>query len=288
MGWWRALLHSACASTPPATTHQAWSKPLSLFQRTLLRSSGLLPSKATLDALASSLAAAPPPTRSPTAASTAAPGPSASASALPATPQPMTAPVPAPDGTAQAPAGRSSIAESPALLPASVGAHAEPAAVYVLRTCAALGYTLPPRAAAALVLAAPPAAPSELAALGAPSQPSGAADDDPCAGWLRVGVLADWLAALAFHGLLPAPIAHGAGGMLSPPPAAAAHAAGDRAGEASASCGHSGSGAGAVQPCPAWLEAGVLRALAGASAWELPALAARLAAAARAHGSWTR
>ncbi|KAG2425382.1 hypothetical protein HXX76_013796 [Chlamydomonas incerta] len=154
-----------------------------------------------------------------------------------------------------------------------------PPAVQVLCTCSALGYRLPAAALPALLLLPDPAAQD-----GGSSSDGG--DVATAASWITPRSLNEWLTALAAHGIAPAPRSLRAQDRDS-----ASTAARSRGTTTGISTGGGSGSVAAQQPtqhCWPWLEDRVMCALAAASAWELAALAARLAALATVEPSWTR
>ncbi|GLC59974.1 hypothetical protein PLESTB_001559800 [Pleodorina starrii] len=227
--------------------------------------SGLLPSRGALDAIAASLeasAAAPPP------------------------PPPPPAPASSPAAVRRAAAAAASSQDDPfAETPAPSAAVDEtPPAVRVLCALAALGYRLPPRSCRALVL--PDAAPTEA---GATVASPGGPWPSPAAAWLTPRLLNDWLGALAFHGLAPSPASYTYAGYTSRTPRedcrreeVAAACVGDAVRPSSDGGGGKAAAAAVAQPCHPWLQRAILSCLVRTTAWELPSLAARLAALAAA------
>ncbi|KXZ55061.1 hypothetical protein GPECTOR_3g219 [Gonium pectorale] len=149
----------------------------------------------------------------------------------------------------------------------------------VLVACAALGYRLPPGALPSLLL------------------PDQSEEQHPDWGtWLTPQLLGEWLGAMAFHGLAPEPRSASAASAGAPAAAATiavpTSAAGCGGGNGGADSGTTAGGVEVAghrcQRCHAWLERHVLRCLSSATAWELPALAARLAALAAADPGWAR
>ncbi|PNH11580.1 Serine/threonine-protein phosphatase 2A regulatory subunit B'' subunit gamma [Tetrabaena socialis] len=201
------------------------------------------------------------------------------------------------------------------------GGTAAPAEVRVLCACAALGYQLPLRALGALMLvsgtddasapqpswAAPPLSGGEPASdprseprYAAPSEAAAAAN---ATAWLTPRVLSEWLEALAFHGAAPRSLASPSSGAA--PSSRQQRTAADSGGAADGVAPGSAVDVApasspapnaprafdqgrARQPCHSWLERAVLRCLASATAWELPALAPRLAAMAAVDPGWAR